>query len=645
MLKTSSAEPSVVLQWSLLAVLLSLTALIYAPGLTGGFFFDDFYNIVDNKKVYITQLSFEQLKDAALSTQAGMLRRPLSMLSFALDGYFGGITPEWLKTTNLIIHLVNGVLVFLLTRITFQYVNENNGKSYWPLLVAALWLLAPINLTGVLYVVQRMASLSALFTFSGLLVYVRLRTKHIRGECGAGVIAAVLLMFTILAAFSKENGILLPGLALCYELTVFGFKAHSLREKSKLYLIYLLSCAVLPLAAGIFILATHADTLLGGYGIRDFNLPERLLTEGRVIWLYLRLIAFPTSALFGINHDDIAISHSLVSPIGTLFAWSGIALLLSAALVLRKKQPLIALGILLFFVGHSLESTIFPLEIAHEHRNYFPSFGVFLTIIAALQAVLKNRGYLIAAIAIVGSITVTALRADLWADSLELALMDVMHHPLSPRSNYEAARQYAALMAITDQSAKKLDYYRKANELFLKSAELQSSHISGLLGSIWVGSGVNIPPDEKLISLTLQRLRSEKITPETIENIRSLNECGISAPCSISGELIYDLLLAAMSNPHASGAVLNSFMSQATQRAISLGRHQEAFDIARDAAAKDPNCAQLGLNYAALLINFKFYNEAKTELDRIATLDLDADLKKKLDLQLSELAKWFSPLR
>lgn len=639
--KTFLIEPTLGLQRAIFAALLALTALIYYPGLSGGFLFDDFYNIVNNPSIHLQNLSWNNLLAAAFSSDAGLLKRPLAMLSFALNGYLGGITTENLKATNLAIHLVNGLLVYRLVRVSLRAANFDlsTSKAAWtPLLVLALWLFAPINLTTVLYSIQRMTGLAALFTFAGLAVYVQLRIRQIEGEKGwAATPGLALIVFTALSTLAKESGILLPLLALCYELTILRFETSCRNQKIALYGLFFLTCMV-PAGLLAYILSKHAEILMSGYEIRDFSLVERLLTEARVIWLYLYLTILPSPTLLGMYHDDIALSHGLFTPSSTFFALIGIAVLLELAIALRKKQPVIALGILLFFAGHSMESTFLPLEIAHEHRNYFPSFGVFLALIGALQ-LLPRGGYWLAVCMVLAFAILTAVRASLWGSPLDLALMEVRHHPASPRANYEAARIYAQMMRLTAQPKLKNDYYHSANQFFLKSSGLEQSHISGLLGSLSLSSLYGVEPDHEIIRLAIQRLKEQKITSATMLNMRRLHECEMAGHCAISGELVYDLQLAAIANPHISPGILEILMSQATARALHLGRFSEGLAIARDAAQHSPGSAQLGLNYSTLLIQMQFFDVAKAELERIAALHPSGNLAEQLSRQWALMDK------
>ena len=77
----------------LLPACLILAFLVYFPGTSGYFLFDDTLNIVDNAGIKIQSLDFPTLRRAALSGDAGMLGRPLSMLSFALNFYVNGLSP------------------------------------------------------------------------------------------------------------------------------------------------------------------------------------------------------------------------------------------------------------------------------------------------------------------------------------------------------------------------------------------------------------------------------------------------------------------------------------------------------------------------------------------------------------------------
>src|SRR5690606_39005569 len=98
-----------------LAVLLA--AITFAPGLSGGFFFDDYQNIVTNPLVQTDSLDLDALAKAAKAYQAGPLGRPMSTITFAVDHYLWGKDPFGYKATSLAVHAVNTFLVFTLVRL------------------------------------------------------------------------------------------------------------------------------------------------------------------------------------------------------------------------------------------------------------------------------------------------------------------------------------------------------------------------------------------------------------------------------------------------------------------------------------------------------------------------------------------------
>jgi hypothetical protein len=154
----------------LLAALLA-AAMVYLPGADGPFLFDDLPNITRNPMVAMKVWGIEPLVDAFFSSSDASWRRGLARVSFALNHFAAGdFDPRAFKLTNIAIHLLNGVLVFLLAGALLRTPAlagrlGDSGRDWRPfiaLLCAAIWLLHPLQLTSVLYVVQRMTSLGAL---------------------------------------------------------------------------------------------------------------------------------------------------------------------------------------------------------------------------------------------------------------------------------------------------------------------------------------------------------------------------------------------------------------------------------------------------------------------------------------------------
>jgi hypothetical protein len=291
--------------------ILSITFFTYYPGLSGDFEFDDTLNILQNGKIAIDYLDATQLQQALSSGFSGPLKRPISMLSFALNHYATGFDPYFFKLTNVVIHLLNGVGIFLLSclllnvyRKRFQSALTQQHIQWISLVISAVWLLHPLNLTAVLYIVQRMTSLATLFTLGGLIFYVWGRLQLCDSNRGIGQILIGLLVFGPLAALSKENGVLLPLFMFAIELVLFRFETA--KRSTRFFLIGFFSLTVaLPILGFLIFLLAQPEWLLDGYKIRDFTFTERLMTEARVIWFYVQMIVLPNNSQLGIYHDDI----------------------------------------------------------------------------------------------------------------------------------------------------------------------------------------------------------------------------------------------------------------------------------------------------------------------------------------------------
>ena len=276
----SAARP-----FSLAALLIALAVTpIYAVSIDGPLLFDDVPNIVDNNFLHIGGGEFDDWRIASESGIASRFGRPLAMLSFAVNYVIAGdFVAAHLKAVNLGIHLLTGLLAAALfqclLRAPAMPALSRDQIAVLSLFAAAIWLLHPLHVSTVLYTVQRMAQLSTLLVVAGLLLFTHRRLVWAERGANPGELVAIalwVLMFTLLAFLSKENGLLLPGLLVVVEVTLFrgAWRGGSCR---RLYL-SCWACLLLP-PLGILISLFVAPELIHGlYGGREFTLEERLLT-------------------------------------------------------------------------------------------------------------------------------------------------------------------------------------------------------------------------------------------------------------------------------------------------------------------------------------------------------------------------------
>ncbi len=522
----------------ILFALLALTATAYWPGLSGGYLYDDLPNIVDNTRLHIHTLAPEALLSAAFSSHAGPLMRPISMASFALDYYFFGIAPYAFKATNLVVHLLNGLLIFWLTTLVLRGYRRyrpddltDAGARWLALAVTAAWLLHPLNLTPVLYVVQRMASLAALFTLLGLCLYARARLRALdgRGRLGPGLVAA--LACTVPAALSKETGLLLPVYLLVLEAAVFRFRDAD-GTGNRMLIRTAIGGSAMALTGVTAWLLLHPDFVTAGYAGRDFTFGERLLTEPRVLLWYLRMIVAPSIHSLGLYHDDFTISRGLFQPATTLPALFGVIALLGAGFAALRRAPLIGFGILWFFTGQLMESTVFPLLIAQEQRNYLADYGILLALLYAVFRLAARtdlrvflRGAVAAFLALLFATTLT--RAWQWRNPVDQALYAVRHHPRSATDAYMLGRIYAnaALRGqITDPAP--------AFAALKRAARLGPS-ITAETALILLSGKLHRPLREAWVVSAAHKLARTPLTPSDVGALKSLVNC-LQSDCRLA---------------------------------------------------------------------------------------------------------------
>ncbi|MCB1747931.1 MAG: hypothetical protein KDK06_12195 [Gammaproteobacteria bacterium] len=426
-----------------------VTALIYWPGLAGGFILDD--------AVVVQPLVAAPAAISAdtLLREFGPLGRPVSMLSFLLNARVADGLAAW-KAVNLALHLVTGLLVFLLARCLFARVLSAPGQAAWPaVFTAAVWLVHPLFVSTTLYTYQRQAQLAALFSLLALLFYLRARAQQARGETGLGALFIAAGVCTPLAALSKENGALVPLYWVLLEGTVLAGTARPAWLTRSLWL----GGAAALLGGGALLVSHYQTVLVTPYTWVDYSLAERLLTQCRVVPLYLGLLLLPRLSAMGFYHDDLPLSHGLLDPPTTLGGLLLIVALVVTALRWRRRRPLASFGIGLFLAGQVLESSVFQVEMMFEHRTYLPAVGLFLALTAlALELPLTRlvRGML-ATTAVMTFVLATAARVASWSSTAQLYTDLFVQHPQSLRARVALAEWLAREGGEVDTALALLD--------------------------------------------------------------------------------------------------------------------------------------------------------------------------------------------
>ena len=663
-----------------------ITAGVYWPGLYGGYLFDDFPNIVDNHGVQPHELSVPALVRAALSSPSSEFKRPLASLSFATNYLASGLDPYWMKLTNLIIHLLNGLLVFLLSRELLRFTRKHNqavvgarsrampltcssgategtarkqapttaptsagggnGKrvAIIAALIAASWMLLPINLTGVLYVVQRMESMANLFVLIGLIGYVVGRQRMLRAAptvptndastptagVSAGLRGLLLCVVSIVACtgvgvLAKETAVMLPLYAVLLEWLIFGFRTPVGRRDKRLIGLFIL-VLLLPMIVG---LAWLLPGLLRPqtWATRDFTLGTRLLSEARIIADYIVWTLLPTPDALSFYHDNFKISSGLLTPWTTLASIALLGALVALMLWLRKRLPLAALGIALFLGCQLLTGTIIPLELIYEHRNYFASFGLMLAIVPLLAAP-RAEAFALPRHVLLGALlacwtALTALTAYAWGNPLRLAEDLASRAPLSPRAQYELGRTYIVYSHYDPTSP----FTKLAYAPLEKAAALPEASILPEQALIFMNSRMHLPIRAAWWDSMIAKLKAHKPGIQDESSLGALTQCDREGRCNLSKQRMTDAYLAALSHPNPSARLLAMYGDYAWN---VLDDHALGLSMTQDAVKAAPSEPAYRITLVRMLTAQGRQVDALDALKGLQSLDIGGSLDTKL---------------
>lgn len=410
-----------------LAAILILGFIIYANSFESTFHLDDINNIRDNP-------SIRNLSDIKAMWQFSQTRF-LALYSFAWNYHYGQLNVGGYHLVNLIIHLINAILVYWLSFLIFSTPvlkdkHMPKDKIILSLAVALLFVSHPLATQSVTYIVQRMTSMSAMFYFLGLILYLlsrftvkgKAKTRLLIG-CGISV---------LLACLTKENVFTFPFAIVLLEIFFLQTRPNAISFKDKRVL--LIGAALISLIALGFY--AYSDYVLNpeyedqNQGDNNITSWRYLLTQFSVILKYIQLLILPVNQVFDYNYKLVT---SFLDPRAWI-SFTALLGLIALAIVTFKKHRIISFGIFWFFLTIAIESSIIPLQdLIFEHRTYLPSFGVFLIFVYIVYWLtwknIKTIGISILALVIVVNSVLTYMRNNVWKDEITLSTDSIKKSP------------------------------------------------------------------------------------------------------------------------------------------------------------------------------------------------------------------------
>ncbi len=595
-----------------------VTLLAYRPALEAGFFFDDRQNIEQASGVRWTAVSLEALRGLRDSTL--IPRRVVANTTFALNHLVGGLDPWGYHLTNVLLHLAVGLALAWVAWLYVREVRPDEAPDTVALAVAVpvvVFLVHPLNTQAVTYVVQRMASLVALFSLLAFGMYLVGRRRRLR-DAWPWYLGA--LGSWVLALGTKENAVLLPLVLGTYEGCVHR---HAWRrwwgalrpDRRTLVVVAAGGVAVALVALVLAYAGSRPIAFTRAWPQRDFTGIERVLTQFRVQVLYLGLLLWPAPGRLNLDHD-ISVSRGLFDPPSTLVAglfWLGV---IAGVLVLAARRPRYGFPVLAYLLWHTVEAGPVNLELVFEHRMYLP---MTMLVLLGAVALVDLRGRWRHPLLIAAALLVLPLawgtwqRNLLWADAEAFYWDTARKSPGKPRPWYNLGTLLLR-WDRPDEAVEPLEHAAEVNPTDWRTADQ--------LGMAYLGAGqtdaalatfrraLALKPDEFEPALHIGT--ALELKGSTQEASRHLLRVGTER--GMAGDVMMAMLALqrAVSLDSASSRARNALGNAY----LLAGRSDDALVQYREAVRLDPSNVEALYNVGMLLAELRERDEAIDFLER-----------------------------
>lgn len=455
---------------------------VYRPALEAGFYLDDLPSIVNNHA--ITDVS-----------DLGAIwnfwpTRFLTYLTLALNYHRAGLNPASYRVFNVVVHLAAALLVYL---ILLEPVRLPRSAS---LAGALFFLLHPVQTQAVTYIVQRAASLAALFYLATIFFYFKsFRTSPVRGWRKTFYLLA--LISAAAAFLSKEYAVTLPFSLLLIQ-RLFGERGRRSRLGLVPFFVLLLIFSMIVFShrenpyyrdSGQLQLLREAASPAEPESPPPVPVSDYFRTQPRVALTYLRLVFYPVAQQLDYDYPFFS---SLVEP-PVAFSLAVIAALLLAAVKAAALSPPAALGTLWFFLALLPESSLVPiLDPIAEHRLYLPLFGPALLFGLLVQRfILPRPRFLLAPAAVILCLAaLTFQRNRAWTDPVAFWEDNAARAPGKARVVGNLGKAYLDVLESAPplSPAERSRYRRRAVEAFERVLEIDprqgAAHVN--LGVLYI---------------------------------------------------------------------------------------------------------------------------------------------------------------
>lgn len=431
-------------------VLIGLTLLVYYPVIFCDFVtYDDPIYVSENQRV-LEGLSSKGWTYAWTTFDCGNWH-PLTWLSLELDGSIWGKNPSGYHATNLVLHLLNSALMFVL----LNQLTKNLPCSF---VVAALFALHPLHVESIAWIAERKDVLSTLFLLLTILAYLRYVRRPSVVRYGL-----VLLLFAA-GLLAKPMLVTLPILLILLDIWPLnriqtsdvkpGVTAIP-QQTFKRVVVEKLPLLCLAFADGLVTISAQKGATVY---LRHLPISVRAANAFDSYAWYLHKTLIPVDLIPFYPHSELGLSWTAVAT--SMIVFAGITLI---AVLCRRTRPHLLVGWAWFVI--SLLPVIGLLQVgAQSHADryaYIPHIGLFLAIVWELDFLLSKSksgqwafaAVCIAAIISCGILTRTQLAYwkngnTLWTHALDVMPDNNVAHAHLADIRFEEGRFEQALEHI-----------------------------------------------------------------------------------------------------------------------------------------------------------------------------------------------------
>jgi protein O-mannosyl-transferase len=389
------------------------TTVLYAHAVTAGFAsYDDGPQIVQNPSLSSLAASLKYFQSPVsfasdLRGSGGSFYRPLFWLSLAIDEKLWGLNPAGFHLTNILLHWLSGLFLFLLLR-------RLDVSSLSSALASLLWISLPINSEAVAWISGRPYCLAACFLLLGMLFAERYLSRPAVKYLGGYCLAASC------ALFSHEEGVLIIGLTLLLIIAKHEGKSRAAMMLSGASVISIL----------LYFRLRHAA------GAAGVTAKGSIASFGLFFWKYLGWMILPI-------HMSVERSTDTPPPGWSghaLAAWLCLALACAVLIFLYRKIPKSLVGFAWIGIGLlPFCGLVFIYQGMAERYTYVASAGLaLLVVVLGTDSQVRLRPLVLGLIAVWALWGVYRLETRIsdWSDAARLYEHSLQATPRSAKLHY-----------------------------------------------------------------------------------------------------------------------------------------------------------------------------------------------------------------